>query len=194
MLAALATPCRIKRNHRRRRRIASGRAVYAYALGNPISWVDPSGLNVAVVINGPTSSNPFGHAAIAVTGEGVYSFGNTTPLGSSLTAYLQREAPRRDSNVIVIDTTPQQDAQIMKYLRKQKDNIGKYPDNCSYRTSSALNAGGMPDIYSFGGGTNNFPVDTFDQAEFWQGQQGGQTYDIPRNSTSVPSALNEFNP
>jgi hypothetical protein len=44
MLAALASPCRIKRNHRRRRRIASGRAVYAYALGNPISYADPFGL------------------------------------------------------------------------------------------------------------------------------------------------------
>jgi hypothetical protein len=44
MLAALASPCRIKRNHRRRRRIASGRAVYAYVGGNPISLVDPMGL------------------------------------------------------------------------------------------------------------------------------------------------------
>jgi hypothetical protein len=43
MLAALASPCRIKRNHRRRRRIASGRAVYAYVLGRPISSTDPYG-------------------------------------------------------------------------------------------------------------------------------------------------------
>jgi hypothetical protein len=44
MLAALASPCRIKRNHRRRRRIASGRAVYAYVGGNPLSFSDPFGL------------------------------------------------------------------------------------------------------------------------------------------------------
>jgi hypothetical protein len=44
MLTAQLSPCRIKRNHRRRRRIASGRAVYAYVGGNPISYADPLGL------------------------------------------------------------------------------------------------------------------------------------------------------
>jgi hypothetical protein len=47
MLAALASPCRIKRNHRRRRRIASGRAVYAYVGGNPLAMLDPFGLSGA---------------------------------------------------------------------------------------------------------------------------------------------------
>jgi hypothetical protein len=44
MLAAQLSPCRIKRNHRRRRRIASGRAVYAYVRGNSIASSDPFGL------------------------------------------------------------------------------------------------------------------------------------------------------
>jgi RHS repeat-associated protein len=77
MSAVLASPCRIKRNHRRRRTIASGRrdynylrdydpatgrylesdpsgvsagvATYSYVLGNPIDLIDPKGKNWAII-------------------------------------------------------------------------------------------------------------------------------------------------
>lgn len=44
MAAALLSPCRIKKNHRRRCSSTSGRTVYAYVGGNPVNLVDPLGL------------------------------------------------------------------------------------------------------------------------------------------------------
>ena len=158
---------------------------YIYVRGSPILLMDQSGLYTAVVVNGPTSGNPFGHAAIAVSGSGAYSFGNTTPLGSSFTDYLAREAPRRDTEIRIIPTTPEQEDKILDYLRKQKDDVG-YFDNCAVRTHNALRAGGvyLRDPYATPGfpegvrrGMNNMP---------------GTTVTIPRFGT-VPNELSDFN-
>jgi hypothetical protein len=162
--------------------LSSAHAVYVD--GNPLTFVDPSGLATAVVVNKSTSGNPFGHAALAVTGGGVYSFGNTTPLGSSLTDYLAREAARRDTEIRIIETTTEQERQILDYLRRQKDDVG-YFDNCSVRSTNALRAGGVQIPY----GNPLFPEilrRTMDSLP-------GTTVTIPRYG-DVPSILHQFNP
>lgn len=80
--------------------------------------------------------------AIAVTGGGVYSFGTATPLGSSVSQYVNSQAGVRSQTIYTIKTTLEQDAQMLRYLRSQSDNIGII-DNCAVRTCQALNAGGI---------------------------------------------------
>lgn len=99
---------------------------------------------------GPTGWNLAGHTAIAITGEGVYSFGNNVFPGTSLDAYLQREAGRRDTTVYIIHTTAQ-DAAALAYLNSQigKPLSGVLKDNCSTRSNKALDAAGIESSGSF---------------------------------------------
>jgi hypothetical protein len=106
----------------------------------------------AVFIGGGTSRpgqlpNPLGHTAIAFSGEGVYSFGTGTDPGSSFTDFLNDEAMVRDSTVFFLNTTPEQEQEMIDYLENQSPDINWYPDNCAHRTSAALNAGGVAPPY-----------------------------------------------
>lgn len=174
---------------------------YAYAAQNPIRYADPTGLDIAVIENGPTEGNPVGHTAIAVTGEGVYSFGNNTPLGSSLAAYIKREAPRRNTKIYIIKTTPEQDAAAVASLRRYTKSLGIMSDNCSSRSNAALDAAKVPGGSVF----PNIPGTAGTRAMFLPGQldaKGNPTADFTQvldidkttGSVTIPSALGQFEP
>jgi len=183
--------------------LEGGINTYAYASGNPVRWIDPDGLDVAVVENGPTSGNPIGHTAVAVTGAGVYSYGNGTPAGSSLGDYLRREAPRRDTKVYVVKTTPEQDAEVLAYFRQYKntslpgDFLSKYfADNCSIRSNGALDAASVPVVPAVPGymGPSTPPLGQPGTAGMRAMAAGATVISIPRGTTTMPPQLLQFEP
>jgi RHS repeat-associated protein len=177
--------------------------LYGYVRNNPMSHFDADGHDIAIVENGPTKGNPIGHTAIAITGQGVFSFGNTTDLGSSLTDYLSREAPRRDTAITIIKTTPEQDKAALDALMMQdsKGAINLYPDNCSARSNAALDAAGVPQAPGTVNPANPSVIPADNSMPGTAGKRGSQlpkdqvkVIQIPKNSTIIPDKFNEFNP
>jgi len=177
-------------------RFDAGVNFYAYTLDSPLNFRDPDGMDIAVIENGPTQGNPIGHTAIAITGQGVYSFGNGTPCGSSPSKYLQREAPRRNTVVYVIKTTPAQDAAALAELQKWGKcdrTLPKAFGNCSDISNRALTAAGIPDLtplLDFPLLDSIFPGSAGDRAA----SAGATPINIPQNSPTLPGGLQGFEP
>ena len=184
--------------------MGGGVNTYTYVIADPLNKIDPFGLNTLVIDNGPTSGNPFGHSAIAVSGSGVYSYGNNPNdpngnySGANLTEYLSGQALRRDTNVFDIPTTPEQEKLILDYLKSHTDKLPGFPyfpDNCAGRVENALAAGGvsLSDPFTFGSSPLPFPAPLERSLANLSNQGGANWTFIPQNGT-VPSNLSVFNP
>jgi RHS repeat-associated protein len=164
--------------------LAGGLSRFAYAGANPISRIDPRGLDIVVVTGGTRdgSVNIAGHSAVGVTGAGIFSYGNQTPLGSSVESYVSSQANDRDQVITIIPTTLAQDAAALRYLLEHPGMNGVgYIDNCAARTSGALTAAG------FDMGTSLFPRGVGRDAA---NLPGAQTYTVPQG-TSAPASLTD---
>lgn len=161
-----------------------------YVNANPLGNVDPEGLDVVVITGGAReATNPFGHTAIGVSGGGVYSYGNSTSLGSAPLSYLQSQSQFRNQQITIIPRTSAQDAAAMANLSANgcRNCVGVF-DNCAVRTDSALRASGVST------NMNPFPGGVARDA---RNAPGAVNYYLPRGA-AVPASLREaltpFNP
>jgi hypothetical protein len=178
-------------------RFDAGVDFYAYTLNSPLNFRDPDGMDIAVIENGPTQGNPIGHTAIAITGHGVYSFGNNTPCGSSLSKYLQREAPRRNTVVYIIKTTPAQDAAALAELKSLGNCQRILPlGNCSDISNHALTAAGIPAVPPWLFNSNPLLYGTAmpGSSGTRAAAAGATPINIPQNSPTLPGGLQGFEP
>lgn len=167
-----------------------------YVGGNPVNYVDPLGLETAYVYNGPTfpvGNNPFGHTAIATTGAGVYSFGNNIELGSSLTRYLRQQSILRDTAIVILPTTPDQEAAMLGYLSQFSDSDAgiNYWETCAARTAKALSAADLlRETFANSPQTYGFPYSQYRAVRILP---GAKTVVIPKGGP-VPPFLSTFEP
>jgi len=123
-------------------RFNAGVNFYQYALGSPINWVDPLGLDVTVKLY--PAANPYGHIGIGVNTlntEGFYP-------NHDLPTYPGQILPDKAQPIkcLIIHTTPQQDQKIQNYINSRKKNPGwwRFPGrDYSNFVHDALKAGGI---------------------------------------------------
>jgi len=108
---------------------------------NPVTEIDPLGLNTIILSGGPTEGNPIGHTAMAFSGMGVYSYGTGTEYGSELTNYLTMQATYRSTVGYVLNTTPEQERIMIEYINKnykQGKDYNIVMHNCATMVADAL--------------------------------------------------------
>ncbi|GLQ95536.1 RHS repeat-associated core domain-containing protein [Dyella acidisoli] len=181
--------------------LSGGVNTYAYVGGDPLDNVDPSGLATMVLVGGSTAGNPFGHVALAFTGQGVYSYGTGTAFGSSTTDYLAKQATYRSTTAYVLNTTPEQEQKMIDYLQSNysPQSGGKYSvlrHDCATAANGALSAAGIGDGIIDGAaqaGGILLPQLPSTSAMIAASYPGASIVQIPQGG-SAPSFLGSFNP
>jgi len=166
-------------------------------LNDPVNLLDPSGLDILLIRGGGIASNPAGHTAAAVEGQGVFSLGTPDhPLGSSATEYLEAQSSYRDQELTIIQTTPEQDAAfVAAFARAAADGFDLTGNNCADAVNQGLDAAGIPS--SLGGALDSLPGTGGRRAQAESSRQNNgnpTTVRIGRGGSFRRSAFGRFNP
>ncbi len=134
--------------------MTAGPNFYAFVLGNPVSFVDPFGLDVTITYfpGGP------GHVGIGINTSntvGLYPIPHSLSMatGSTVPGVITSDRARQNSQslagatTVVIKTKPWQDALMQNYIDRRQGALGpKYNlmvDQCHSFVQAVLQAGGV---------------------------------------------------
>ena len=127
--------------------LAGGINTYTYALGNPVSFVDPDGLDATVCLY--SASGPWGHVGIGINSSstaGLYprDGGGGNPVTG--TPGIVKPDSGKAEQCKTFQTTAEQDKKMADFLARATANPGTYKftgNNCTNLVRLTLQQGGI---------------------------------------------------